>query len=78
MSGNVAEWCSDRYDHDYYSASPRNNPQGPISGSTRVKRGGSWYSGWPSIVETALRRHEPPGFRDEYLGFRLTFSRDYK
>ena len=42
MSGNVYEWCSDRYG-GYYSAGAQTNPQGPSSGSYRVLRGGSWY-----------------------------------
>lgn len=43
MSGNVREWCSDRYG-DYSSAS-QTNPQGPSSGSARVSRGGGWDDG---------------------------------
>ncbi len=42
MSGNVWEWCQDKYCADYYSDSPSQNPQGPEDGSFRVKRGGSW------------------------------------
>ncbi len=39
MSGNVYEWVQDRYDEDYYSNSPTNNPRGPSGGSVRVRRG---------------------------------------
>ena len=42
MSGNVAEWCSDWYSSTYYAESAGNsNPQGPVSGTEKVVRGGA-------------------------------------
>ena len=70
MSGNVWEWCSDRYDSDYYGSSPRNNPTGPSSGSNRVGRGGSWDSN-AEYCRVANRNDHSPGYSDDRMGFRL-------
>ena len=43
MHGNVREWCFDRMRKDYYKDSPQKDPLGPITGTHRVTRGGSWY-----------------------------------
>jgi len=66
MHGNVAEWCN-----DYYAdALPGgNDPKGPVAGSARVIRGGSWsfiafdcrsaYRGGPGPAD----RYSNDGFR---------------
>jgi len=68
MSGNVFEWCNDRYGD--YTATAKENPIGPTSGSSRVLRGGSWnYSA--STCRVAYRDSRIPREGDFFIGFRL-------
>ena len=71
MSGNVWEWCSDRYDD--YSSSPQTNPTGPTSGSDRVYRGGSWRD-FARRCRSSRRYSIAPGYRSDILGLRLVLS----
>ncbi|MDR1039863.1 MAG: formylglycine-generating enzyme family protein [Deltaproteobacteria bacterium] len=52
--GNVWEWTADRYDPDYYAKSPRNDPQGPDRGSSRIFRGGAWP--WDASSSSLTKR----------------------
>ncbi len=73
MSGNVWEWVSDWYDSNYYSRSPRDNPQGPSRGSSLVYRGGDWDdSAW--YCRTAYRKSTGTGSQYDSKGFRLALS----
>jgi formylglycine-generating enzyme required for sulfatase activity len=71
MHGNVWEWCSDWYDQNYYTQSPKDNPQGPDMGSLRVFRGGCWY--FPAVnCRSAFRNWFIPAGRYGSLGFRVS------
>ncbi len=55
LAGNVWEWTASAYDSQ---------------GTTRVHRGGSWYSDYPSFVGVSRRAHSPAAGRYVNLGFR--------
>ena len=70
MSGNVYEWVNDWYDDgSYYSVSPSTNPLGPVSGSSRVRRGGSW-SLITCDVRSSRRFNSSPFNSVNNMGFR--------
>ena len=70
MSGNVSEWVNDWYDGSYYSVSPSANPLGPVSGSSRVLRGGAW-AGMSSVRSSYCNGYAPGLSTVSDLGFRV-------
>lgn len=70
MHGNVWEWVLDFHEDDYYARSPVNDPQGPASGTVRVRRGGSWHT-WAFYNRCAYRNWNAEDTRYTLVGMRL-------
>ena len=71
MSGNVWEWVSNLWES--YSANSETNPQGPYSGTNRVRRGG----GWPSEAQfnrVSYRITDKPDICRDAIGFRVVLQ----
>ena len=73
LGDNVHEWCADWYDDGYYSRSSERNPRGPVDGSRRASRGGSWRH-HIKVTRTAARSSIPMEFRYADYGFRIARS----
>lgn len=71
MSGNVWEWCYDRYGST--SSETVTDPAGAASGNNRVYRGGSWYRD-ARYASVSSRSYYYPDYRGGNLGFRVCRS----
>jgi sulfatase modifying factor 1 len=71
MSGNVLEWCMDRYQSNTYTGYKDGNLTPPSSGSGRVLRGGWWDS---RPFRCADRIGYGPMYRSSNFGFRCAMS----
>ncbi|MET7387712.1 formylglycine-generating enzyme family protein [Streptomyces sp. NPDC005529] len=74
-SGNVWEWCTDRWG-TRHSERPRANPKGPSQGSSRVMRGGSYlcHHSYCNRYRVAARTANTPDSSTGNLGFRCAWD----
>ncbi len=68
MHGNVCEWCWDGYAN--YEQGPQVNPTGPVTGNSRVFRGGGWFN-YAVNCRSADRDESLPTNRNFHRGFRI-------
>jgi formylglycine-generating enzyme required for sulfatase activity len=71
LSGNVWEWRWDWY--GAYSQSAQTDPRGPVSGTYRVRRGGSWGD-YARFQRSSFRLLDSPDRRSNHIGFRVARS----
>lgn len=70
LAGNVLEWVNDRFQSDYYSISPYENPIGPAGTDRRVIRGGAWHHSDISALRVVARASLRESYTGNDVGFR--------
>jgi formylglycine-generating enzyme required for sulfatase activity len=69
LAGNLYEWTTDWYDEEFYSKNPAINPKGPLEGTAKVQRGGSYING-AYRLRSSFRTKGNPTEHDPNVGFR--------
>ena len=72
MNGNLYGWCGDWYDQ--YPSGSATDPHGPVSGLSKVIRGGSWNS-YGSRCRSAFRFGLDPSYAFNIIGLRVVLAK---
>ena len=71
MTGNVSEWCSDWYGRYHLGTEP--NPKGPLKGTEKIVRGGS-FDNCQANSHISYRHYQKPEESTQYCGLRLAMT----
>ena len=69
MAGNLYEWTLDWYSDHYYTELTAINPRGPLEGTAKAQRGGS-YTNSPYRLRSTFRTKGDPLEHEHNVGFR--------
>ncbi len=72
LTGNTWEWAADWFHPTYHLAATRHNPVGPVQGSSRVLRGGSYlcHHSYCTRYRVSARTSNTPDSATTHMGFR--------
>ena len=72
ISGMLGRMTEESFSDEVVDVLDVSDPIGPQNGQYRCVRGGSWDSVNPDFFRCAYRYRNYPGFRINYVGFRLS------
>src|SRR5438128_1916358 len=69
LAGNLYEWVADWYDETVYTSNPAIDPRGPVEGTVKVQRGGSYLNN-PYRLRASFRTKSDPTEHAPNVGVR--------